>query len=170
VLNPLIFRRFAKSLNYIFMRLLICAVVLMMVVIGCKEDELYGLNTDTRAYLLAGKKWQYSAIYVTDANGTVIRDEYTPLPDFIKDNYLLLRADSTFELNDNINRDPLAPSVTLASGRWRLISGEQFLKFDYQSGVIFSDSVRISSINASAFTLQTPAIDGTRFYSYRALP
>lgn len=152
------------------MRLLIWVIGFCTVISGCKDDELYGLNVDTRTYLLANKKWQNSAIYVADARGTVIRDEYTPMPDYLKDNFLLLRADSTFELNDGINIDPLSTNTIISSGRWRLIANEQFLKFEPTYGVIYPDSVQITTIDATSFTVQMPAIDGTRFVSYRVVP
>jgi hypothetical protein len=164
------FRRFVAVKNFTFMRFLTCALIVTVVALSCKDDQLYGINADTRTYLLANKKWQNSAIYVTNAQGNVIRDEYTPLPEYRKDDYLLLRSDSTYELNDNVAKDPSSAGAVLSNGRWQLVMNEQFIDFNPQTGAVFGDSVQITMIDGSSFIVQMPAIDGTRYFSFRAMP
>ena len=150
------------------MRLLVAVMVLIFV--ACKDDELYGINSNTKSYLLANKKWQTSAIYVKSPQGLVIRDEYVLLPEFRKDDYYLFRADSTFELNDNVSRDPIATSPVLASGNWNLIKSEQFLKLETTYNPYFQDSIKIASLTESSLTVEKPVIDGVQFISFRVIP
>jgi hypothetical protein len=150
------------------MRSFICAILVL--VAGCKDDNLYGINADTKTYLLVNKKWQTSAIFVKSKEGIVIRDEYTLQPAHLKDDYFFFRADSTFELNDNAVRDPLAPSPVLANGTWNLLMGEQFLKLKTESLLTFQDSVKISSISENSLTLERPVLDGIASYSYKVVP
>lgn len=150
------------------MRSIICVVLVFL--LSCKDDELFGINSDTRTFLLVNKKWKNSAIYVRSIQGQVLRDEYTFLPDYRKDDYFFFRADSTFELNDNVVKDPIAPGAVLANGTWNLLSSEQFLKLRSETGTVFQDSVKISSINDNTLLIERPVADGVQVFSFRVIP
>ena len=149
------------------MRLLICMMFLLLA--GCNDDNLYGINSDTRAYLLLNKKWQNSAIFVKSPQGIVIRDEYSLLPPYRKDDYFFFRADSTFELNDNAAKDPGVQGNILSSGTWDVIMKEQFLRLKEQRSNLFPDSIKISSINETNLTIERPVADGVQFISYKVI-
>ncbi len=152
------------------MRYLFGVAVLAVFFVSCKDDDLYGINSDTRTYILADKKWQISSIFVKTTRGVIIRDDFTLLPDYRKDDYLFFRADSTFELNDNTLKDPLTTSLVIAKGKWRLEQGEQILRLFPESGVVPGDSLRIADIDASTFTVEKPAPEGVQAYGFRAVP
>lgn len=145
-------------------------MLLVLLFGGCKEDDLYGINSDTRTFLLANKKWQTASIFVKSPQGLIIRDEYILLPDYKKDDYFIFRADSTFLLNDNTLRDPLATSEVLAGGGWILQMNEEILKLRVDYGATPIDSMKITVISADNFSVERPVIDGIQVFSFRWLP
>ena len=136
---------------------------------SCKEDQLYGLNADTRTYLLADKKWQAAAIFVKSPQGIVLRDDLILQPDYEKDDYYFLRSDSTFELNDNAAMHPGGSGPVLATGTWMLVSSEEFIEFNSDQPLVFSDPLKIVSISSNEFSVEYPIPEGTKFISVRAI-
>jgi len=92
------------------------------------------------------------------------------LPEHLKDNFYLLRSDSTFELNDNANRDPLQPNPVLATGRWRMLSGETMIQFVSDNPLVVSEPLEIISIDSKQSSVEYPVIEGSKFMSFRVIP
>lgn len=149
------------------MRPVMCILILSL--FSCKQDNLYGINTDTRLSLLVDKKWQTVAMYVKSPEGTIIRDNLALFPDYRKDDYYLFRADSSFELNDHVNLQPGSLSPVIDSGSWTFTNQDQFIVMSGGSELPNLSPLKINVITQTDLTLQAPITDGTQHVILRAM-
>ena len=95
----------------------IACLVAIFCYAACVEDDT--LLIEKKQWILVSKKWKLTGMTVKLANGTT-RNEYDSLPLFRKDDYFFFRADSTYELNDNIDTMPGKNSKILDAGVWSM--------------------------------------------------
>ena len=93
---------------------------------ACSKAD--GIDTKQRSELLINKKWQLVVLTTKSANGQTVINGYDSLPSYRKDDYLLFRADSTYEYNDNVEMRPGVPSPILDAGEWKLIQDNKALE------------------------------------------
>ena len=144
-------------------------LLLVVLFVACKDDQLYGINADTKTYMLANKRWQAIAIFTKSPQGIVLRDDYILLPDYQKDDYYFLKSDSTFELNDNTNLHPGAQTPILATGTWKLAASDTYLELKSDNIAVIQDPLAITSISGTEFSVEVPVPEGRKFMSFRAL-
>src|SRR5688500_11060426 len=107
--------------NHIKMKALaFCGFVLTMI-LSCTKST--GIDGQQRSQLLINKKWQLVKLVAKSDSGTTTINGVDSLPDYRKDDYLLMKADSTYEYNDNLVLRPGQSSQVLDAGNWLLIAG-----------------------------------------------
>lgn len=97
-----------------------------LLIAGCSKSDF--IDSKERAELLINKKWQLVVLTTKSNNGQTVVNSYDSLPAFRKDDYLLLRPDSTYEYNDNMELRPGGSSKILDAGEWKLIRENRTLE------------------------------------------
>ena len=116
---------------------------------GCTKDDT--IQVKNYEQLLVDKKWQLTAITTGSANGVSV-NKFDSLPAYSKDDYFLFKADSTFELNDNIDTMPGSKhSRILDEGTWELTSSGDL---DMHSDVFNSDYTRAKILELDSKVLR----------------
>ncbi len=105
-------------------------VVFLLVLTGifssCTKSS--GIDGKQRSQLLINKKWQLTKLITKTDSGTTNVNGVDSLPEYRKDDYLLMKPDSTYEYNDNLVLRPGESSQILDAGNWLLISGNHALE------------------------------------------
>src|SRR5688572_24162770 len=87
-----------------------------------------GIDGKQRSQLLINKKWQLTRLITKTDSGTTTINGVDSLPAYRKDDYLLLKQDSTYEYNDNLVLRPGESSQIIDAGNWLLIAGNHSLE------------------------------------------
>ncbi len=106
------------------------AAVYLMLLTGlffsCTKST--GIDGKQRTQLLINKKWQLTKLITKTDSGTTTINGVDSLPAFRKDDFLMMKEDSTYEYNDNLVLRPGESSQILDAGNWLLISGNHALE------------------------------------------
>ena len=108
------------------MRTSICVLLAITITIfaSCSKDDK--IEQKSSVSLLTGKKWQLTEIISIDSTGKQ-DDLFSELPEFEKDDYFLFNADSTYELNDNLQLRADSADRIIDAGDWEIIEGNKIL-------------------------------------------
>jgi hypothetical protein len=128
-------------------------VVLVTMIIACTKST--GIDGQERSMLLINKKWQLTMLITKTESGATTINGVDSLPDFRKDDYLLMKADSTYEYNDHILLRPGGSSQILDAGNWMLISGNHALELHSTVYAHTYPPFQILELNATTMKLET---------------
>ena len=117
------------------MKYIFFAFTLLFLLSCQKEPPGFG-PVKSKIELLVNKKWQTTGISVKLADGTVIPNFLSTLPEEEKDDYYFYRPDLTFEINDNILKKEGSSSDILQTGSWSLFNSDLQMTSD-DSAYIF---------------------------------
>src|SRR5687768_11772451 len=149
-----------KSKYLIMKALALCGLVLTTMILSCTKST--GIDGQQRSQLLINKKWQLAKLVAKTDSGTTTINGVDSLPDFRKDDYLLLKADSTYEYNDNLVLRPGQSSQVLDAGNWLLIAGNHALELHSTIYTRTYPPLQILELNATTMQLETKsASDGS---------
>jgi hypothetical protein len=105
--------------NRVHMKYLVSFLIFggMIYCASCAKDD--SIVVKNNAPLLTGVKWEVISIISVDSLNKET-DLYSTLPAFMKDDYFLFNADSTYELNDNVVLRADSASAIIDAGNWEL--------------------------------------------------
>lgn len=127
--------------------------VLTVMILSCTKST--GIDGQQRSQLLINKKWQLTSLIAKTDSGTTSNNGVDSLPAFRKDDYLLLKTDSTYEYNDNLILRPGESSQVLDAGNWMLISGNHSLELHSTIYTRTYPPFQILELNATTMRLET---------------
>lgn len=134
--------------------------VVTVILLSCTKST--GIDGQQRSQLLINKKWQLAKLISKTDSGTTTINGVDSLPDYRKDDYLLMKPDSTYEYNDNLALRPGQSSQVLDAGNWQLISGNHALELHSTVYTRTYPPFQILELNATTMRLETKsASDGS---------
>ena len=135
-------------------------VVLTGIFFSCTKSS--GIDGKQRSELLINKKWQLTKLITKTVSGPASTNGVDSLPGYRKDDYLLLKLDSTYEYNDNLIFRPGETSPILDAGNWLLISGNHALELHSTVYARTYPPFQIIELNETSMQLETKsAADGS---------
>lgn len=142
--------------------------LLLLAFVSCKKSK--SDLASERSSLLVDKKWQltdYDQDWNGD-NGTPVHfEQISALPEFLRDDYMIFRADNTLEINDNQILDPDDP-IAVHHGTWHFEENGTVLVMEIDNGNTTKSN--ISSVTAAEWK-QMNTVDGiTNTYTFSVIP
>ena len=135
-------------------------LVLTGIFLSCTKST--GIDGKHRSQLLINKKWQLTKLVTKTDSGTTSINGVDSLPNYRKDDFLLMKQDSTYEYNDNLVLRPGESSQILDAGNWLLISGNHALELHSTIYTRTYPPFQILDLSETSMLLETKsAADGS---------
>ena len=137
------------------------ACFFLLLLAACKKED----HLTTQEKLLV-KKWKLTAMTSVASTGT--NDLYAGLPSYIKDDYLVLNSNHTYELNDAALRDPSKTNQVYDKGSWEYINSEQILQL--KSSAPNSDYIpwHVTTLSETTLVVNFSVLGELRILTYSA--
>lgn len=148
---------------------LVAIILALLIISACGKDD--SIDSVSRHRQLMDTKWQVDMSVSIDSNGNET-DLYSSLQEYAKDDYFLFKADSTYELNDNVLLRADSVSLIIDAGRWELSSDGSHLEMYSNVFNTEYEPARIVELNSAELLLERsyPG-DRSRIRTrYRAVP
>ena len=134
--------------------------------------KVTGIDGKQRSQLLINKKWQMTKLVTKTDSGTTSINGVDSLPNYRKDDFLLMKEDSTYEYNDHLVMRPGESSHIIDAGNWLLISGNHALELHSTVYARTYPPFQILELNDTSMLLETKSTaDGSTVQmTFRPMP